>query len=83
MKRILGFGFFSNDIICKGIFITSFLILLRIIYFNSFGISINDTNAEKLIFYSLNFYVRFLEPIVLLIWLKFVCEFLYKCLKRN
>lgn len=83
MKRIFGFGSFSNNTICMGIFITSFLIIFRFLYFNSFGISIVSTNTEKFIYYILYYYVRYFEPIIILIWLKFVCEFLFKLLKRN
>lgn len=83
MKRIFCFGSFSDNSICKGIFITSFLILFRFIYFSSFSISIKDANIKKFIFNILVCYIRYLEPIVIITWLKFVCEFLFKILKRN
>lgn len=83
MKRLLGFGSISDKSMCMGIFITSFLIIFRFIYFRSFGISIYSTNVQRFIFYVLHYYVRFFEPIVILIWLKLFCEFLFKLLKRN
>lgn len=48
-----------------------------------YSISIEDTNIEKFIFNILVYYIRYLEPIVIIAWLKFVCEFLFKILKRN
>jgi|LGOV01.1.fsa_nt_gb hypothetical protein len=83
MKKIFRWGSFSEELICKGIFITSLLIIFRLRNFNVIRISAYDTNAEQLILYTLRFYMNYLEPIVILVWLKFVCEFLYKSLKRN
>ena len=83
MKRILKFGSFSDNTICTVIFITSLLIIFRLKYFNSLGISIESTYFEKFIFNFSVYYGRYLEPIVILVWLKFVCEFLFKLLKRN
>lgn len=83
MKKIFGFGSFSDNSVCMGIFITSFLVIFRFIYFNSFGISIESTNFDKFIFNVLVYYVRFFEPMIILIWLKLVCEYLFKLLKRN
>ena len=83
MKRIFGFGTFSDDNICIGIFITSFLIIFRLIYLSQFNISVNDSNAKMIIFNMYCFYIKFLEPIVIFICLKFICEFIYKCLKKK
>jgi len=38
VKRIFGFGTFSDNSICMGILITSVLIIFRFIYFSRFGI---------------------------------------------
>lgn len=83
MKRIFGFGSYSANFICNGIFITSILIIFRFIYFSRFGISIESTGVEVLTYTILNYYIRFFEPIVILIWIKFVCEFLYSLLKSE
>lgn len=83
MKRIIRFGSFSDNSICMGIFITSILIIFRFIYFSRFGISIESSNTQILIFNILSSYIRYIEPIVLLIWIKFICEFIFKLLKRN
>lgn len=83
MKRIFRFGSLSENTICTGIFITSFLIVFRFLYFWRIGISINSSNAEKTIFYVMINYINYLEPIVIITWLKFVCEFLFKLLKRD
>lgn len=83
MKKLLGFGSFSDNSVCMGLFITSFLILFRFLYFWSIGISIYSSSAEKIIYNLMINYVRFFEPIVILIWLKLVCEYLFKLLKRN
>lgn len=83
MKRIFGFGSLSDNSICSGIFITSVLIIFRFIYFSSFGISIVSSSAQIFIFNILSNYVRYLEPIILLILIKFICEFLFRLLKRN
>ena len=83
MKKILRFGSFSDDSVCMGIFITSFLILFRFLYFWSIGVSIYSSNAEKIIYNVMVNYVDFFEPIVILIWLRLVCEYLFKLLKRN
>lgn len=83
MKRIFKFGSFSDNSICTAIFVTSLLIIFRLNYFNSFSISIESTDVEKFIFNFSIYYVRYLEPIVILLWLKFVCEFLFKLIKRN
>lgn len=83
MKKIFKFGLFSDESVCMGILITSFLVIFRWTYFGSYNLSVEDVNAKKYLIYTLNYYVRYFEPIVILIWLKFVCEFLYKLLKRN
>lgn len=83
MKRIFRFGSLSENTICTGIFITSFLILFRFLYYWSIGMTIYSSNAEKTIYYVMVSYVKYLEPIVIITWLKFVCEFLFKLLKRN
>lgn len=83
MKRILKFGSFSDDFICTAIFISSLLIIFRLKFFNNLSISIESTDMEKLIFNFLIYYERYLEPIILLVWLKFLCEFLFKLLKRD
>lgn len=83
MKRIFRFGSFSDNSICMGIFITSVLIIYRFVYFSRLAISIESTSAQIFIFNVLNNYVKYFEPIVLFIWIKFICEFLFKLLKRN
>jgi len=83
MKRVFGFGSFNNNTICMGIFITSFLIIFRFLYFYSVGFSIENIYVEKIIFYFFKLFYFRLEPLIFLIWLKFVCEFLFKCLNRN
>ncbi|NMB27045.1 MAG: hypothetical protein GX987_03190 [Tissierellia bacterium] len=83
MKRLFKFGEFSGDSICKGIFITSFLLLFRMLYFTRVGMSIYDSNIKIFITKIIFFYVGYLEPIVVIIWLKFICEFLFKLLNRD
>lgn len=83
MKRLFKFGELSGDSICKGIFITSLLILFRFLYFNRISISVHDSNI-KMFFANIGFfYIRYLEPIVILIWLKFICEFLFNLLQKE
>lgn len=83
MKKLLGFGSFSDNSVCMGLFITSFLILFRFLYFWTIGISIYSSNVETIIYNIMDNYIRFFEPMVILIWLKLVCEYLFKLLKRN
>ena len=81
IKKICGFGNLSNHCVCKGIFFTSLLIALRFIYISRFNISINSTSTEMFIFRIFVFYIKYLEPVIILIWLKFICEFLFKVLE--
>ncbi len=53
-------------------------------YFNGgYGISSESTSEQMFKFYANIYYRRYFEPIVMLIWLKLVCEFLFKLLKGN
>lgn len=83
MKRLFKFGEFSDNSICVGIFITSFLIIFRFLYFTRLSMSIYDSDIKIFITKIMFFYVGYLEPVVVVVWLKFVCEFLFKLLKRK
>lgn len=83
IKRIYKFGTFSNNSICMGIFITSLLIYLRYMYNSRFSISIDSTNVQRLAFNIFVFYIKYLEPVIILAWLKFICEFLFKVLNQD
>ena len=83
MKRLLKFGSFSDNSICMVIFITSFILIYRYLYIRGFGFSPMSTDSQRFKFYAYIYYIQYFEPIVILIWLKFVCEFLFNLLKRN
>jgi uncharacterized membrane protein len=84
MKRLFKFGLISDNSVCLGLFITSVLILFRFMYFKgSFVLSAESTSAEMFKFYTYIYYIGYVEPIIILIWLKLVCEFLFKLIKRH
>ena len=83
MKRLLRFGSFSDNSICTVIFITSLILVFRYLYIRGVGISPMSSDSQRFMFYAYIYYVQYFEPIIILIWLKFVCEFLFNLLKRN
>jgi hypothetical protein len=80
MKRVFGFGTFTNRTICSALLVLSFVLLYRFIYLGSYGI---DQNGSQLVMDIYIFYRAYLEPIVMLVWVKFVCELFYKLLEKE
>lgn len=81
VKRIFRFGSFSNETICGFILITSILIVFRCMYYSRFSVSIDDSVFKQFVFQGFMFYTKFLLPIVVVIWLKFICEFIYRMME--
>lgn len=85
-RRIFKFGTFSDDTIIIWILVTSFLLLFSHMYLRPFAVyakTISDPYPYVVVLSKMyGFYAMYLEPIVLFIWVKFICEFLYKCLKK-
>ena len=81
VKKIFRFGSFSNETICGFIFITSILIVFRFMYYSRFSISIDDSELKQYIFQGFMFYTKYLWPAVVVIWLKFICEFIYRIME--
>jgi len=53
---------------------------MRFLYLKSYTI---DSNGSQLAMDIYSFYWTYLLPIVLLVWVKFICEFLYKLLEKE
>lgn len=80
MKRVFGFGTFTNRTICSALLVLSFVLLYTFIYLGSYSI---DQNGSQLSMDIYIFYTKYLLPIMLLVWVKFICEFLYKLLEKE
>lgn len=80
MKRVFGFGTFTNKTICSVLLVLSFILSYSFIYLQNYTI---DSNGSQLAMDIYSFYWTYLLPIVLLVWVKFICEFLYKLLEKE
>ncbi len=76
------FGNTSYNTICFGILITSFILVLG--YFSKYsGLDMNSTSIDTFVYYVSDIYNRYLKVIVVFLFLKFVCEFLFHVLKNT
>lgn len=85
MKKLIKFGLLSPKTIVKGIFFTTILQAFIFFFyrFRGFSVTITSTWDQILIYKIYVAYFRYLQPIVIIIWLKFVCEFLYRVMVRG
>ncbi len=83
MKKLLKLGSFSDSTTCWGIYITFALLICRLTYLNHLSISIGSSGMDKFIFYSMVYYTKYLQPLVLLVGLRFICEYLFKLVNQK
>lgn len=85
MNKFIKFGLLSPKTVVKGIFLTSFLqIFLFFFYkYRGFTVTITSTWSQILAYKIYVVYHLYLQPIVIIIWLKFVCDFLYRVMVRD
>lgn len=82
MEKYIKFGMLPPKTIVKGLFFVTLLELFMFRYFRSVSMSIYSTYGQVLGFKIHSFYIRYLEPILFVIWLKLICEFMYKVMTR-
>ena len=83
MKSFFKFGLLKPKTIVKGIFFITLLQILMYVYFVNVTLSLNSNWIQTVAFKIHFIYFRYLQPIVAIVWLTFVCEFLYRVMART
>ncbi len=83
MNKFIKFGELAPKTIVKGIFSITLLHLLMSMYFANVFLNLDSTWVQTLAFKIHFIYFRYLQPIVAIVWLKFVCDFLYRVMVRG